>query len=140
MPKLDFSDFVAKNTLIFENVPVYRDGEVVPEQTQTWQIPPFSAATELAIRELERKALELLSPVDTPTKKGIAHVRTMAAYWAPMVAVMVKDPILSPEQLEGYPAALLRSVGSEAISFFRFGKLRSEMEEEAKASLPTDSD
>lgn len=134
MPKLDFSDFADKNTLVFENVPVYRDGELVPDTFETWRIPPFTAGTELAIRDLERKALELANP-----KKGDG-IQTLASYWAGIVAVMVKDPVLSAEDLEGYPAALLREVGQEALSFFRFGKLRSELEKEQNLSAQSSSD
>jgi hypothetical protein len=143
MPVADFSKYAAKNTLVFK-MPVFNDGLTTGE-IEDWEVPPLTAATEIAVRNLQAEGLKKYgAAVATATEGGQEEdpkpneteeesqkkVRTLGEYWAPIVAICVKNKTLDADNLkQNYPGPLLRDVGGAIVHFFLFGKLPDDIEQ-----------
>jgi len=143
--RLDFSDFEERNTLLL-TVPTYVDGKPTGEN-QEWKIPPLSLETEMGIRALQAKQMRELNEIMQKAKAkkeegqeevdltdvlaAEEEVKLAADYWAPAVALFVREPLLDAEQLKtNYPGSLLRKIGQAASDFFLSGELEEEKETE----------
>jgi hypothetical protein len=119
MPVVSLKNFASANTLIYEV-------EKADGTAEQWKVPPLTAGDEFAVRELQTSQLAQMRGSDDPFLIG--------KYWAPVVALLVKDPVLDPEALaRDYYPQLVRAVGMGILDFFHSGRLP-----EATETTPTD--
>lgn len=127
--KIDtFKDYEEQNTLELEMT------HPVTKEDQLWVIPPIKGDKELKIRRLQSEglrhikqdvekaeSLEIeLDEIDTEDQA----VKTMGAYWAPILCLVVTSPVLDEKDLlTNWPGTLLRDVGTAILNFFHFGIL-----------------
>lgn len=125
MPVADFTDFADKQTLVLK-VPPYEEGEPLEGDVQFWKVPPLAAGTEFAVRRFQTDGLKLLEAVDKDGGTSV-EFRQLGDYWAPIIAVCVRDPILDEHELKRhYPGQLLRGLGQLILQHFLFGNLPEE--------------
>jgi len=152
MGVIDLKNFVKEHTIVFKDVPAIGDAEDEPSGI-SWTIRPWRADQEFSIREAQQLGLKRLrarmkktkleagealseedgGPLTEEEETLLEEPEVMAEYWAPIVAAMVADPELDPEELrENYYGLLLRYVGQEAESFFLFGRRPEKMKDQAE--------
>lgn len=136
----DLSELLESNTLIFENVPDL-DGKTTTEdgEPRVWTIRPLTVEREARAEKARMKNTSYVQHVISvqrqrweAVEKGVEAEESKgwsdeeedplvtAEQWGPIVAAMVCEPELDPDDLiENFHGLTLRYIGEEAEGFFR---------------------
>lgn len=136
----DLKDFIALNTARFENVPDMDEGYLNTDGTpRVWVIKPLSPAREMAVERARNENTdhlqryisylqskwEFLQKGESEPRPSGAEVsddtdpRVLAEQYAPIVAAMVSNVELDPDDLiEKFHGMLLKFIVEDTQDFF----------------------